>query len=224
MDSDFTKVVAPDRSGATFFFFHHHTPTHMVTFRTFIISLTLLLCTGFLEKGTWVIDPDSRLSIHGVTNINTFTCAISCYTQSDTLEYTRNDRSCELLFSRDRMTIPIRDFDCGTRQITKDFHETLKSKTYPYVDIRFKSLNNLSMRDNAYTRGVIDITIAGVTRRYVVGYHATIRGEDLLLLNGEQRVNFSDFGLRAPNKMMGMIRVEESVTVEFNLALRVISP
>jgi hypothetical protein len=188
--------------------------------RVSIISVIIVafLSSGFTEKGIWIIDSDSQLTIHGSTNLTNFTCKIDCYTGNDTLHFVKNYTACELQFSRNRMTIPIRSFDCGAKQISQDFWKTLKSETYPQLDINFRSLQNLVVKNNTYVNGVVDITLAGVTARYTIRYHVT-QHKNTILLKGIHPVYFSDFNLVAPEKLQGLIKVKEALNVEFNLVL-----
>ena len=182
-----------------------------------VVAITFL--SSYSDKGIWVIDDASQLAIYGSTNINNFICKIDCYAGGDTLEFVKNYSSREIQFSSNRMTIPIRSFDCGAKQISKDFQKTLKSETYPQLDINFRSLQNLSMKHNSCVNGIVDITIAGVTARYTTNYHVT-RTRNTILLKGTQSVNFSDFKLEAPEKLKGLIKVNESLKVEFNLVMQ----
>jgi hypothetical protein len=179
-----------------------------------------LLASSFREQGKWLIDPQSRLIIHGSTNVNSFTCMFENYEASDTLEYVSDSNTIQLKVLRNKMSIPIRNFDCGSKQITKDFWETLKAQEHPQLQIYFRSFRNGTMSDKSTVDGVVDITLAGATRRYVVHYHTRVPEEGTILLSGTQAVNFSDFNLRAPQKMMGLIQVQECLEVEFNLTLK----
>lgn len=192
----------------------------MKTIATLTVITITLICSGFTEKGMWIVDSNSQLSIQGSTNVNKFTCKIEYCTGTDTLQYVENSSATELSFTRSRMTIPVRSFDCGTRQISKDFWRTLKSETYPELDINFRSLQNIAFKDNSYTYGVVDIKLAGVTARYKIRYRVSVKETNTILLNGLQKVNFSDFNLEAPRKMKGLIKVKEVLNVEFNLVLR----
>jgi hypothetical protein len=183
-----------------------------------MLAITFL-SSGFSDKDIWVIDGDSRLTIHGSTNISNFVCKIDSYSGSDTLQFVKNYAACELQFSRNRMTIPIRSFDCGSRQISKDFWKTLKYETYPQLDINFRSLQNLTVENNRYINGVVDITLAGVTARYTIRYCITL-DKNTILLKGTHPVNFSDFKLAAPEKLQGLIKVNEVLNVEFNLVMK----
>ncbi|MBK5277703.1 MAG: YceI family protein [Bacteroidia bacterium] len=194
----------------------------MKTLTIFTIAVIVILSSGFANKRIWIVDAESRLSIQGSTNVNNFTCKIEYCTGTDTLQYVENSSASELSFTRSRMTIPVRSFDCGTRQISKDFWRTLKSETYPELDINFRSLQHMVFKNNSYTNGVVDIKLAGVTSRYNIRYRVSVRDNNTILLNGFHKVHFSDFNLEAPRKMKGLIKVKEVMNVEFNLVLRMI--
>jgi len=187
---------------------------------TLVIIAIAFLSNGFSDRGIWIIDSESLLAIHGSTNVNNFICKIESSSGTDTLRYVKNYAACEIQFSRNRMSIPIRSFDCGSRQISKDFHKTLKSETYPELDINFKSLQNLSVANNTFIYGVVDITLAGVTVRYTIRYWVAVKGNGTIFLTGTHPVNFSDFKLTAPEKLSGLIKVKEVLNVEFNLVFR----
>lgn len=184
-----------------------------------IVAIAFLSSSGPSDKGSWIIDGKSQLTIHGSTNINDFACKIDCYAGSDTLNFTKNYTAREIRFSRNRMTIPIGSFDCGPKQISKDFRKTLKSDIYPELHINFRSLQNLVLANNSCINGVVDVTLAGVTARYTIRYDVSL-SKNIMLLNGTQSVNFSDFNLVAPEKLRGLIKVKEALKVEFNLVLK----
>jgi hypothetical protein len=119
------------------------------------------------------------------------------------------------------MTIPITSFNCGSSQISKDFHKTLKSDTYSQLDINFISLEDNSLLNNSIVTGIVDITLAGATTRYSIQF--VLKSNcGTILLSGTQPVNFSDFRLKAPQKFKGLIRVREILKVEFQLVLKAI--
>lgn len=184
-----------------------------------IIAIALL-SSGFSDEGIWIIDSQSQLVIYGSTNVNNFTCKIESSSGTDTLQYERNDSSCEILFSRNQMSIPIRSFDCGTKQISKDFHKTLKSETYPELHIKFRSLKDFTVSNNSSIQAVVDITLAGVTVRYTIYFCSTLKNKNTRMLTGRHRVNFSDFNLKAPEKFHGLIKVKEALDVQFDLVLK----
>lgn len=198
--------------------------TAMKLIRNLILPLVaVILMASSLEpdKGQWVIDPSSTLTIHGTTNLNRFSCGITCYANTDTLEYSLKDATCDLVFSKNEMVVPIHTFDCGSEMITKDFQEALQARRYPDLQIRFLSLSNFQRASAGQTiSGILMISLAGKSKRYSVTYNLEQVSQSKVTLRGTQPVCFSDFNLEAPKKMMGLIRVNEDLEVEFRLLLR----
>jgi hypothetical protein len=188
----------------------------------------LLVLTFFLAAATspstemerWIIDASSELIISGATNVNDFICRTDCYDVRDTLELLSHKEGGTVMFSRNAMVIPVSSFECGNDLITRDFQETLKVNEYPELTIRFVSIDDRAtvLQAGAVT-GKVEITLAGTTRVYSVLYSAASNGRNTFSLTGKQAVCFSDFNLEAPRKMMGLIKVQDNLEVEFQLHL-----
>jgi hypothetical protein len=189
--------------------------------RQLMILVIALFCSGFSNEETWVIDSESMLSIHGTTNVNTFTCKLDFYSGHDTLRYFNNYTASRLQFTTNTMTVPITSFNCGGSQISRNFHKTLKSDAYPQLDINFISLENNSLHNNSLVSGIVDITLAGTTTRYDIQF--VLKSTcGTIFLSGTQPVNFSDFKLKAPQKFKGLVRVHEILNVEFHLVIKAV--
>ena len=187
---------------------------------TLTVIALALAGTGFTSKGIWIIDAESRLTIYGSTNVNNFICKIEYCTGMDTLQYVENNSTGELRFTRSRMAVPVQSFDCGAKPISKDFWKTLKADRYPNLEINFISLEDLSSRNKRSIKGVVDITLAGITARYDIRYQVSTNENENILLTGMHTVNFADFQLVAPEKFKGLIKVKEALKVQFNLVLK----
>ena len=185
------------------------------------LFIVVLFCSSFSNQGAWVIDSDSKLLIHGATNVNHFTCRVSSYLGRDTLRYSINYVAREIQFTDSRMVISIRDFDCGSKQISRDFRNALRSDDYPRLAISFISLQNIAIKNGAAIKGIVDITLAGVTTRYGIQFVLHVNEENIFL-SGIQPINFADFRLKAPEKLNGLIRVRDIVNVEFQMVLQAV--
>ena len=179
-----------------------------------------LATTGFTNRGTWIIDPESLLTIAGTTNVNRFVCKINYFTGTDTLQYIENTSTAQLRFTRSRITIPVMDFNCGAKPISKDFWKTLRAETHPNLEIKFISLDKIKFKDESNIKGVVDITLAGYTTRYAISYKVSQQPNGTVRLKGRHAVRFADFQLVAPQKLKGLIKVNEGLTVDFNLVLK----
>ncbi|MBL7841467.1 MAG: YceI family protein [Cyclobacteriaceae bacterium] len=182
-----------------------------------LLLLLALTAATNTERGKWVIDYNSQLSIHGQTNVNSFTCFISCYNSVDTLVYEHNRENGQLAFEANKMIIPVYNFNCGNSLITKDFRSTLKADKNPYLTISFLTLDKHTGDTKA--TAALEITLAGVSKKVNVQFALAQKG-NFIQLAGKHSVCFNDFQLHAPERMMGLVKVQDDLNVDFNLLIR----
>lgn len=190
-----------------------------------ILGVMVVVMTGFakpVETKKWLISESSSLSVNGTTNINTFTCDIPAYDQTDTLTLTRGNK--EIVLSGD-IRLKIQSFDCHNAIMTHDLRKTLKEKEFPRMHIRFLSLSDfpeLTARPAMIT-GMVDIELAGAVKRFQVNYQVSTDAQKNIHLLGSRDVNFSDFSLIPPRKLGGMIKTNDKLSVAFHLKMRALN-
>jgi len=184
----------------------------------FLISLLLLLP---LTKERWVISENSSLMVNGSTNVNKFACEIPAYDQSDTLTVSKNGRAAVLSGC---VGLNIASFDCHNTMMTRDLRKTLKQKEYPRLYIQFLSLSEISdvTAKTQTITGLVNIELAGVTKRLEINYQISADPAKVIHLLGTKDINFSDFNLIPPRKLGGMIRTNDQLTVTFHLKIKTI--
>jgi hypothetical protein len=202
-------------------------------YRNSLFSILLLLTiTGFTiennAKNTgvkrWVVSQNSSLSVNGSTNINKFSCVIPAYDQQDTLIVAANKEDQSVVLTG-RIRLSVNSFDCHISAMTRQLRETLKEKQFPALYIRFLSLNRLPVATAMPERitGLVDIEIAGITKRFDVNYRLSGDAQQVIHLQGERIVNFSDFNLVPPTKLGGMIKTKDELNVDFQLNMKALN-
>ena len=194
------------------------------------MKLILLIIGTLFFKSTpgptsegWVIQKNSTLCIEGRSNINSFRCDITEYLQPDTIYLFKDEQTMKPFAIRGGLSININRFNCHHKYITNDLRKTLKADEQPVLKI--KLLNIGYYNGNAENiKGWVCIELAGVTKRTEIDYLVLNSNPDVLQLNGSRKLKFSDFGLKPRHKMAGLIKVEEELTVRFQLILRSIKP
>lgn len=195
-----------------------------------IIVILLLLRTGFpphqehkkiYEK--WVVERSSSLNIQGKTNVNSFQCDVTEYLRADTLFYTTNDQSKKLNFTNSSLIVDIGRFDCHSKMITADFKKALKAEENPVFKITFLTLDQFTNPcDNQIVKGIVDIGLTDVIKRTEIYYTIKTLPGNRILLTGANTFSFSDFNLKAPKKLGGMIRTRSKIKVNFRLFFKAI--
>jgi len=162
------------------------------------------------------------LRVKGTTNINTFNCDITGYSNPDTILVYKNQIQGGDLQLKGRIGLSVKLFDCHHAVMTADLRKTLKSKEFPQLKINFINLERfpaLSARESNI-KGTVDIELAGKVKRFTVNYTLKLDNQRNIQMLGERDVNFSDFGLTPPRKLGGMIQTDNKLNVEFKLTLK----
>ena len=170
----------------------------------------------------WVLVKGGSLEVKGSTNINNFTCGITGYSNPDTIVVFRAPGDRDAVSLRGSLSLDVKLFDCRNPVMTGDLRKTLKSKDHPKLKIRFLSLSKFpdlsSQPDNI--RGLVDIELAGVSKRFEVNYRFYRDQQKIIRLIGERDVNFTDFNLSPPRKLGGMIQTDNRLRVQFQLGMK----
>lgn len=184
----------------------------------FWLPLGLASFTGGERK--WLVTEESRVEISGSSNVNEFQCLNVSYAGNDTL-YEERDRTQNVYQLNGAIRLKAERFDCQNKLITNDFRKTLEAHQYPEIKVRFLCLKIPGKAAGWQpVNGQVEITIAGVSRQYAINCQFTYSGKGKARLKGEKRVGLSHFGLQPRPKMLGMIKVDDAVQVNFDLVIQ----
>lgn len=187
----------------------------------------LLITTGFLLAGLLSfaqpyedskvhILPHSNLSIKGNTNINKFECEFNSLNfRNRPLNVKYSEKNGRMIFKDTRLYLENENFDCGNRRINKDFLDLLNTKDHPQIVIKLREIEQ-NGDDTAKVNLVFNI--AGKEKNYV--FPVEVTGEEELCFSGKLKLNIEDFGLEAPQKMMGLIVIDKEIEINFNLNIQ----
>jgi len=195
-----------------------------------IIFFLFILNASFIKKGLqnnslarWVVEKSSSLNIQGETNINSFECDVTEYLRPDTLVYLKNDATKKLCFTNSCLIIDIRRFDCHNKFITEDFRSALKADENPNLKILFLTIDQFSNScNNQVVKGIVDVELAHAVKRAEINYTIKTLPGNRIQMNGSHVFYFSDFNLKAPKKLAGLIRTKDQIKVNFQLFFKAI--
>lgn len=144
----------------------------------------------------------NNVVVNGKTNINTFKCVNEKF----------NAASNAYSFEKGQLPflqLEVNNFDCRNRIMTQDMRKTLKAEKYPMMYVKFLSFQKIS--DKQYT-AKIEVKLTDKTKYYTTSFYPV--GKTLV---GREYVKFSDFGLKAPTKMGGMVVVNDVLNLVLTL-------
>lgn len=187
-----------------------------------IISFLCIPQTGIAqeEATAWRVTAQSNLVISGSSNINKFECSSLAYKGDDIIQEALGAGGNKLIMSG-RITLSANAFDCQNSLMTKDLRKTIQAEKYPEIEVRFLSLERKITADNQQRAvGTVEISLAGVRRQYDVEASFEEWGRNKASLKGRWEFSFTDFNIDPPTKMMGAVRVDDCLSVYFNLELQ----
>ncbi len=194
-----------------------------------LVTVGMLILLSFFppkkEAGVlrhhFIVLPDSKLTINGKTNVNSFQCAIRQYCGRDTLILQEGGVSGPF-FVKGYVGLEAAGFDCGMAMMTSDFSKTIRANQYPVIGIDFKSFERVpsyACKEEKF-KGVMAIHLSGEVKTFDVDCTLEAQPSGLIHLKGSRSFTFSDFKLIPPKRMMGMVTVQENLDVNFHLVLK----
>ena len=191
---------------------------------SFLFFIVIISSFNTIESETWIVEQQSVLTIYGKTNINEFSCRLPSKKEQDTL-FISSFTEKELIFERGKVKVDPTIFNCGNEFIKRDFLETIKADKFPYIyidflDIHFESDGKINLQK---AHGNVSIFICGIKKPYEIIFNVERLPNGKIRLNGQKVLKLSEFNIKTPSKMMGLIKVSDEIEIEFQLMLSKIS-
>ncbi|WKK76546.2 YceI family protein [Marivirga salinae] len=179
-----------------------------------IISLTgFNAAIGQVKKLVKINTQTSYVEIHGTTNVNSFNCSYNAKLPENEFEVTLIKKGNVIEIEHEALFLKVLNFKCPNPQMTDDLHDLLEYENYPFIIFQVKKITNNKT-------GHIMIEMAGETHSYTVNLNNSLQNNQLIS-NATMELCITDFGLQAPEKFFGMVKVNENIEVEFKIDLNI---
>jgi len=190
------------------------------------IQLILFTSLSVFAQSTFSVElqKNSSLTINGTTNLLPFTLSHSgdkLLKRNFIVTATQNQH--KIVLDQNQHSIFVKSFDSNNKMALRDFFKLVKADNYPsfniqlnYFEIQSKDINVNCAK--AYAS--VNITIAGKTNQYSIPIISNQSG-DFYILDGTEKINIRDFGLVPPVKMLGLLRVNEWIDIDFHIICKI---
>ena len=115
--------------------------------------------------------------------------------------------------------IPAEKLECGNGTMNEHMLKALKASAHPTITFRIASYDIAKADTTLRGAATGELTLGGVTRTITVAARLTGDAGGALRIAGTHELNMREYGLKPPALMMGTMRVNEKVTVGFDLRL-----
>ena len=169
-----------------------------------------------------LVTPKSRLWVEGTSTVRGFTCKASAF--EVTVDASAPAAGSAILSGEKAVTnvsvtVPAAKLDCGNGTMNEHMLKALKAKSAPTIAFELASYEMVKGTGGMQGKLTGTLTLGGVEKPITVD---AIASEDPagLRVTGTHEVRMTEFGLKAPTLMMGTMRVNERVKVNFDLYLK----
>jgi len=169
------------------------------------------------------LQPSSELWVEGMSNVRGFKCTAQAMEAE--VVTTRPDAAAALKFGEKAVTsvvfrVPAGELDCKNRQMNEHMQKALKSGANPTIAFELGTYELLDTSGKLRAKLAGTLSLGGVTKPITVDAELVQEAEGGLRVKGVYDLRMTDFGLKAPSLMMGTMKVQDLVKVNFDLVLK----
>lgn len=160
-----------------------------------------------------------KVTIRGKTNINQFsfnydTNHIAFFNANDDEKYSGYSKQMV------KIDLPVKAFDSNNPSMNHDFYALMKSSEFPEITVGIQRGQLKEMFINSSPDLLnFHIQMAGVEKVVTGDYSYTLRSPGKLNLEGVMYLQLDDFSLEPPQKMLGLVQVDNTIFINFDILL-----
>jgi hypothetical protein len=175
----------------------------------FVLSLGFFFATP--KTADIYIKQGSEISITGSSNVNCFTCHYTTEIASgcQQIEYKQNSNT--IYLKNAEINLKSKAFDCGGRMINKDFNTLMESDKFPHIKIIFEEI--IVMENGFEIFAQIEIAQKFNQCSFIISTQNNYN------YTGKLELNIKDFDMEAPRKLLGAIKVDPEIIINFDFNL-----
>ena len=198
-----------------------------MTNRSRYLSAFGALAIGFLTVPTFAADPDAlklraaRVTIAGTSNIHPFTASttdvrltrlVLAPAEGNRLEAAVKPGAVEMF----GIAIKTASLTSPKDGLDKNMHKALKAAEFPEITFNLVRLDAGAAPNTLKATGML--TVAGVERQVTLDLKTAVNASTITVM-GELTLLMTDFGIKPPTAMLGMLKTDPKITVTFETVL-----
>jgi polyisoprenoid-binding protein YceI len=191
-----------------------------------IVALVMLLPTlAAAPRHDPALDlqPESRLWVAGTSTVRAFQCqagAFDAKIESSGVDAVGAVLAGEKAVSTIEVTVPAEKLDCRNGTMNEHMRKALKAKEFPTVVFRAASYDLSRTGESVAVTLNGSLTLGGLEKPITVKAQAKPGPDGTLIVSGTREVRMTEFGLKPPTLMLGTMKVDEKITVGFEVVLK----
>lgn len=189
----------------------------IISIFTIALALTSAPLSG--QTGGVALLDGSRLWVSGTSTIHAWTCRTTDLEASVVLGSRAASVFASGAISKVDVAVPVTSLKCGRKKMDDNLYKAMRAKEFPTIAFSLTSYTVLpgAVSDSATLRTLGRLTIAGTSRDITMDVRASRDAAGILQGTGEVGLLMTDFGIRPPVVMGGLLKTGNMITVGFDV-------
>ncbi len=166
------------------------------------------------------LSSESSFRITGTSNINQFECEIKQGFHESQMAIWSSIEGNKISFKNTKVSINVNQIECANSHITNDLREALKEEEYPTISLELLSITGRLTKEQDVAKTLI--IIAGKSNIYYLKYSVKFLDEKSFQIKLNANLQLQDFDITPPTALMGLIKVNDTITIDLNFVISVI--
>jgi polyisoprenoid-binding protein YceI len=188
-----------------------------------LVMLLPVLAAAPRRDAALDLQPESRLWVAGTSTVRAFQCQAGTFDakiESSGADAVAAVLAGEKAVSTIEVTVPAEKLDCRNGTMNEHMRKALKAKEFPTVVFRAASYDLSRTGESVAVTLNGSLTLGGLEKPITVKAQAKPGPDGTLIVSGTREVRMTEFGLKPPTLMLGTMKVDEKITVGFEVVLK----
>ena len=169
------------------------------------------------------LQPASRLWVTGTSTVRDFSCqakVVDASAQTTSAETAKEIMAGQkAVLTLDVKILP-KNLDCANNTMNEHMLKALKADKNPSIEFKLTSYDMFGAGDKVTARLNGTLNLGGVEKAITLDAVGNATPDGALHVTGAYPLLMTDYGLKAPSLMMGAMKVNPKVKVNFDLLLK----
>jgi polyisoprenoid-binding protein YceI len=188
-----------------------------------LVMLLPVLAAAPRRDAALDLQPESRLWVAGTSTVRAFQCQAGTFDakiESSGADAVAAVLAGEKAVSTIEVTVPAEKLDCRNGTMNEHMRKALNAKEFPTVVFRAASYDLSRTGESVAVTLNGSLTLGGLEKPITVKAQAKPGPDGTLIVSGTREVRMTEFGLKPPTLMLGTMKVDEKITVGFEVVLK----
>ncbi len=176
-----------------------------------VITLVVAFYSGYASAQTLKLNPKFNLTIAGTTNVHDYETKVTQMNGEIVLNGSKQVKSLVV-------NIPVKSIKSKEKLMDTKTYEAFNADTYPNISFKMTDLQSLQMNGADVSVALTgNLTFNGTTRKVTLKSNGKEVKPGLYQFKGAIALKMTDFNMKPPTAMMGMMKVGDGVTLKYDV-------